>query len=79
MKTSKDQPQGQTIPAQGERQERTPRAPHERDESADSQERREPSQERIGGLAHDSIERGERDTDKGPVLDRTYRELRKAG
>ena len=30
--------QGNTIPAQGERQERVPRAPHERDESADSQE-----------------------------------------
>ncbi|MBI5275075.1 MAG: hypothetical protein HY854_01320 [Burkholderiales bacterium] len=68
---------GNTIPAQGEKQQRSLRTPNERDESADSQERREPSQRRIGGLAHDAIERGQQDTDKGPVLDATYHKLRK--
>ena len=37
--------QGQTLPQQGETQaqERVPRAPHERDESADSQSSDEPA------------------------------------
>jgi len=64
--------QGNTLPVQGDQQERVPRQPHERDESADSQSRAEPSQQRIGGLAHDSVERGETDTDKGPLIDRVY-------
>ena len=64
---------GDTLPVQGERQDRVPRAPHERDESADSQEASEPSQARIGQAAHDSVERGETDTDKGPVLDAAYK------
>jgi hypothetical protein len=69
---------GNTTPAQGETQERTPRAPHERDESAQSQDNKEPSQDRIGGLAHDDAASGRTDTDKGPVTDQTYqREFRK--
>jgi hypothetical protein len=63
---------GDTVPVQGQLQDRVPRAPHERDESADSQEANEPSQARVGAAAHDSLERGETDTDKGPVLDATY-------
>ena len=70
--------QGNTTPAQGETQERTPRMPHERDESAQSQENKEPSQDRIGELAHDDAVSNRTDTDKGPALDQTYeREFRK--
>lgn len=78
MKPSSQPPQGNTLPAQGERQERVPRAPHERDESADSQQRAEASQQRVGAVAHDSVERGEKDTDKGPVLQKTYEKLRRS-
>jgi hypothetical protein len=67
-----------TTPAQGETQRRTPREPHERDESADSQKRDEASMHRIGGLAHDSVERGETDTSKAEATDPTYaKEFRK--
>ena len=70
--------QGQTIPAQGDTQtqERVPRMPHERDESADSQSASEPSGQRVGQAAHDDIERGVVDTDKGPVLDQVYEKVR---
>lgn len=67
---------GNTLPVQGDEQQRAPRLPHERDESADSQGATEPSQRRIGAAAHDSVERGEVDTDKGPVLDATYDKVR---
>ena len=70
-------PQGQTVPQQAERTpERVPRAPHERDESADSQAAAEPSQTRVGQAAHDDMEQGLVDTDKGPALDATYDKLR---
>jgi hypothetical protein len=68
--------QGDTVPAQGETQERVPRAPHERDESADSQPSSEPSSRAIGQAAYEDIERGAVDTDKGPVLDRAYDKVR---
>lgn len=67
---------GDTIPVQGETQERVPRMPHERDESSDSQGASEPSGAGIGQVAHDDIERGLVDTDKGPVMDRTYDKVR---
>ena len=67
---------GNTVPVQGETQERVPRLPHERDESADSQAPSEPSAERIGQAAHEDVERGLVDTDKGPVLDETYENVR---
>ena len=70
-------PQGNTIPEQGETQERVPRMPHERDESASSQAPAEASGRRMGRIAHDSLREGQRDTDKGPVLDATYHEVRK--
>ena len=67
--------QGETLPAQGPNQERAPRMPHERDESADSQRADEPSADRMGDIAHDDVARGLVDTDKGPVLDKTYDKL----
>ena len=69
-------PQGETIPLQGERQERVPRAPHERDESAGSQAPGAASQRRVGQIAHDDVQEGQVDTDKGPVLDATYEPMR---
>ena len=69
-------PQGNTVPAQGPRQERAPRMPHERDESSDSQAAQEPSGQRQGAIAHDDVERGLVDTDRGPVLDKTYDKVR---
>jgi hypothetical protein len=69
-------PQGNTLPAQGPTQDRVPRMPHERDESADSQATAEPSNKRMGAIAHDDLERGLVDTDKGPVLDQAYDKVR---
>ena len=59
--------QGNTVPAQGETQtqHKVPRMPHERDESADSQASVEPSARRVGGQAHEDVERGLVDTDRG--------------
>ncbi len=68
--------QGNTAAAQGENQERAPRLPHERDESADSQRTGEPSAPRMAQAAREDIERGVVDTDKGPVLDQAYDKLR---
>lgn len=68
--------QGNTLPVQGDRPERSPRAPHERDESADSQGASEPTAARIAQAGREDIERGVVDTDKGPVLDETYEKLR---
>lgn len=67
-----DASKGNTVPAQGDKQEQAPRMPHERDESADSQAAQEASGERVGQQASEDIERGLVDTDKGPVLDQAY-------
>jgi hypothetical protein len=67
-----DARKGNTVPAQGEKQERVPRTPSERDESADSQAAQEPSAARVGQQARQDVERGLVDTDKGPVLDQAY-------
>ncbi len=72
-------PQGNTLPAQGERQQAVPRLPHERDESADSQPAGEASGRRMGAMAHRDLEKGRQDTDKGPVMDATYERLREGG
>ena len=72
-----DKSRGDTLPVQGDKQDRVPRQPHEHDESASSQASAEPSQKRMGDIAHGSIARGETDTDKGPVLDAIYRKIRK--
>ena len=50
--------EGQTRPARGPQQQPSPRMPHERDESADSQAADEPSARRMGRLAQEGIERG---------------------
>lgn len=57
-----------TTTQQGEKQERSPREPHELDESADSQAQDAPSQQAKGEMAREDLERGLTDTDKGPVL-----------
>ena len=70
---------GDTTPVQGETQQRSPREPHERDESAGSQARGEPSQERVGAVAHEDAESNRVDTSKAPELERTYDKLRDGG
>ena len=72
------EPQGNTRAAQGPAQQPQPRMPHERDESVDSQASAEPSGKRMGQIAHDDLERGRVDTDKGPVIDEAYEKTRKA-
>lgn len=74
-------PQGRTIPAQGETTttEKVPRLPHEHDESSDSQRDNSPSQHLVGAQAHDDVERGLVDTDRGPVADLTYNTKVKPG
>ncbi len=67
---------GETIPAQGERNERVPKQPHERDESAGSQAPGGANQRKMGRIAHDDVAEGLVDTDKGPVLDATYEPMR---
>lgn len=68
-------PQDQTITVQGEKQQPRPRMPHERDESTDSQANDAADIRGMGKIAHDSVRRGEVDTDKGPVLDAAYDRL----
>jgi len=68
--------QGDTLPAQGETQQRSPRMPHERDESADSQAAAEPSARSVGQAGHDALEQGQVDTDKGPAMDAAYDKVR---
>ncbi len=71
------EPQGDTRAAQGPAQQPQPRMPHERDESVDSQASAEPSGKRMGQIAHDDLERGLVDTDKGAVVDDAYEKTRK--
>jgi hypothetical protein len=71
-----DANKGKTVPAQGEKQQRTPRTPNERDESSDSQGTDDPSATRVGKQASEDVERGLVDTDKGPVLDQVYDKVR---
>ena len=69
--------QGNTIPAQGDTQDKAPRLPHERDESADSQAAVDTANKRLGRIAQADLERGLVDTDKGPVMDATYDKVKK--
>jgi len=71
-----DPGRGDTSTAQGEDQQAVPRMPHERDESADSQPKMEPSNERMARKAQADVERGVADTTKGAELDATYDKLR---
>ena len=68
--------QGNTVPAQGETQQPSPRMPHERDESADSQAAGEASGRSMAQKARNDLEEGRVDTDKGPALDATYDKVR---
>jgi hypothetical protein len=69
---------GRTTPAQGETStpQKVPRLPHERDLSSDSQERGEASGKKVGEQAHKDLQGGLVDTDKGPAMDRAYRQVK---
>ncbi len=69
---------GRTTPSQGETTtpHEVPRLPHERDLSADSQAGGEASGKKMGAQAHEDLKRGMTDTDKGPVMDRTYQKVK---
>lgn len=68
---------GETSTKQGETQEKVPRLPHERDESADQQGAHEASMQRMGRLAQADAQRGVADTSRGAEVDATYHRLRK--
>ena len=59
---------GRTVQRREGRAE--PRLPHERDESADDQGA--PPGD-LGRQAQNDVNNGQQDTDRGPVLDQTYR------
>ena len=61
---------GKTTPQTSDK-EVSPRLPHERDESSDSQTS-EPSE--VMRQAKKDIDRGLVDTDRGPVMDKVYEE-----
>ena len=50
-----------------------PRLPHERDESADSQQQGNTQPSEIGRKAFEDIRAGRVDTDRGPVLEELFR------
>ena len=54
--------------------ESKPRLPHEHDESSDSQQSQGGEPPEIGKRAHEDVERGLVDTDRGLVADPTYGE-----
>ena len=64
---------GQTKVEQGG--ESAPRLPHERDQSADSQTPTDGEPTEVGKQAHEDVERGLVDTDRGPVLDKLRKKL----
>lgn len=67
---------GSTVTGQGETQSPKAQTPNERDESSQDQAADNPSARRMGELAHESLQRGERDTTKGNELDATYHRTR---
>lgn len=55
--------------------EPAPRLPHEHDQSSDSQQTKDKGRPpEVGRKAHDDVERGVVDTDRGPEADRVYNE-----
>ncbi len=70
-----DRDGGQTKAARDGEAE--PKLPHERDQSADSQQDREGSTSRVGKQAFDDVESGLVDTDRGPVTQRVYEGVKK--
>jgi hypothetical protein len=76
MKPAKKTPIGSSKRARlNVLRERTaePRLPHERDESADSQQRGDTQPSEIGRKAFEDIRAGRVDTDRGPVLEELFR------
>lgn len=67
---------GDTQMEQGETQESVPRMPHERDESADSQRKMEPSNQRMGRAAQKDVEAGLQDTSKANEMDDAYERMK---
>lgn len=60
--------------------EAKPKMPHERDESASSSSTAQSDtavNRDVMRQAHDDLESGKQDTDRGPVIDKTYHDLRK--
>src|SRR5437868_4105798 len=58
--------------------ESKPKLPHERDETADSHSSADEStagNRDVMRQAHDDIASGKQDTDRGPVIDKTYHDL----
>lgn len=68
----KDADDGKTKVQQGG--EPAPRLPHEHDQSSDSQQTQDGQAPEVGRKAHDDVERGVVDTDRGPEADRVYNE-----
>ncbi|MEJ8840392.1 hypothetical protein [Ramlibacter sp. AN1133] len=67
---------GDTVTAQGEKQQPKAQLPHERDESASSQATENASARRMGELAHDGVMEGQQDTSKSQEMDATYHAVR---
>jgi hypothetical protein len=67
---TRDANDGKTQVQQGG--ESAPRLPNERDQSSDSQQAQDGEASEVGRKAHDDVERGAVDTDRGPVTDRVY-------
>lgn len=66
-----DQPIGETADTRTSQSDGpVPRMPHERDESADSQQK--PQADDIGEQAFEDVERGIQDTSYAPVTDQVY-------
>ena len=63
---------GKTKPQQGGKP--TPKLPHERDQSSDSQETPDGEPTRVGKQGHEDLERGLVDTGTSPVTDKVYNE-----
>jgi len=76
MTSRRRKPRGNSAPQPGDKQTPTPRAPNERDESADSQQADEPSARGIARVAQEDVDRGVADTDRSPVMNETYERLR---
>lgn len=53
-----------------------PKLPHERDESANSQQARNTSTAQVGQQAYEDVDSGQVDTDKGSVTQRVYEGLK---
>lgn len=71
--------EGDTRVAQSDQstEQSSPRLPHERDQSADSQPRHSHAARQQGEQAHDDATSGQQDTDRAPVTDQVYREQQK--